>query len=191
MRKRSISPTSAITQHRGVGADPAQLAEHVDARVVAGERIDLAFRQLDLPVEVADQAEQAVESPARRLAQRELGEEATAAAAEEVGVLVLDALAGEQCVHAVLQRRAHPRHTTRWRSRSRRSRSSRGAMYASGSRSVRSRCASVRASTASVFTRAAAIAFVRKRMREVQLVPLLLEQVGQPLPAVGRLERDL
>src|SRR5205814_5739208 len=31
----------------------------------------------------------------------------------------------------------------------------------------------------------------RCRMREVQLVALLLEQVGEPLPAVGRLERDL
>jgi hypothetical protein len=40
----------------------------------------------------------------------------------------------------------------------------------------------VRASTASVFTRAAAIAFVRQRMREVQLVPLGLEQVSKPLP---------
>src|SRR6266581_4446181 len=28
-------------------------------------------------------------------------------------------------------------------------------------------------------------------MGEVQLVALLLEQVGEPLPAVGRLERDL
>jgi len=28
-------------------------------------------------------------------------------------------------------------------------------------------------------------------MREVQLVAGLLEQVGQPLPAVGRFERDL
>src|SRR5438093_4543048 len=30
-----------------------------------------------------------------------------------------------------------------------------------------------------------------QRVREVQLVALLLEQVGEPLPAVGRLERDL
>jgi hypothetical protein len=48
-------------------------------------------------------------SRARRLAQRQLGEEAAAARAEEVSVLVLDALAGEQGVDAVLQRRAHPR----------------------------------------------------------------------------------
>jgi hypothetical protein len=30
-----------------------------------------------------------------------------------------------------------------------------------------------------------------ERMGQVQLVAVVLEQVGQPLPAVGRLERDL
>src|SRR4051794_12967021 len=86
-------------QHRGVGADPAQLAEHVDAGVVAGERVDLTLRQLDLTVEVADQAEQTVETPPCRLAQIELGEEVTPARPEEVGVLVLDPLTDKQSVH--------------------------------------------------------------------------------------------
>jgi hypothetical protein len=76
---------------------------------VRGERVDLSLRQFDLAVEVADQAEQAVQSPAGRLAQGQLGQEAAAALAEEVGVLVLDPLPGEQGVHTVLQRRAHPR----------------------------------------------------------------------------------
>ena len=96
-------------QHRGVGADPAQLAEHLDAGVVAGERVDLTLRQLDLAIEVADQAEQTFETPACRLAQRQLGEERLSSFAEQIGVLVLDPLASEQGVHAVLQRRAHPR----------------------------------------------------------------------------------
>src|SRR5262249_61586556 len=64
--------------------------------------------QLDLAVEVVDQAEQAVEAPTCRLAQRQRGEIAAAALTEEVGVLVLDSLAGEQRVHAVLERRTHP-----------------------------------------------------------------------------------
>src|SRR3954447_24356238 len=65
-------------------------------------------------------------------------------------------------------------------------------MYASGSRSARNRCASVRASTASVFTRPEAIALVGPQgMREMQLAILVLEQLGQPLPAVGRLQREL
>jgi hypothetical protein len=77
-------------EHRRVGADPAQLAEHVDARVVAGKRVDLSLRQLDLAVEVTDQAEQTVESPPRRLAEGKLAQERASARAEEVGMLALD-----------------------------------------------------------------------------------------------------
>src|SRR5213596_1027944 len=47
-------------EHGGVGADPAQLAEDVDARVVACESVDLTLREFDLAVEIADQAEQTV-----------------------------------------------------------------------------------------------------------------------------------
>jgi hypothetical protein len=38
-------------EHRSVGTDPAQLAEDVDARVMARESVDLTFRLLDLAVE--------------------------------------------------------------------------------------------------------------------------------------------
>lgn len=95
-------------EHGRVAADPPQLAEDVDARVVAGERVDLALGLLDLAIEVADQAEQAPESPPRRLATGYLGEVASATLAEEVAVAVLDSPPGKQRVHPVLERRAHP-----------------------------------------------------------------------------------
>jgi hypothetical protein len=46
----------------------------------------------------------------------------------------------------------------------------------------------VRASTASVFTRAAAIAFLCPGMRQVQLDPVGLEQIRRPLPPEPSLE---
>jgi hypothetical protein len=95
-------------QHRDVAADAADLTEHLDEGVVVGARVDLAAGLLDLAVEAVDQHHAAVQPPAGRLAKRQLGEEAAAAGAEEVGVGGLDALAGEQGVDAVLQRRAHP-----------------------------------------------------------------------------------
>ena len=65
---------------------------------VAGARsevVDYLPRLLEVAVEVANEAEQAVETPACRLAQGQLGEEATSALAEQVGVLALDPLPGE------------------------------------------------------------------------------------------------
>ena len=70
-------------QHRRVRADRFQLDEDVDARVVLGERVDLAPGELDLAVEVIDQPEQAVEPATRRLPQLELGEEAASVRAEQ------------------------------------------------------------------------------------------------------------
>jgi hypothetical protein len=88
-------------------------------------------------------------------AQPQVSEEAPAADTEQVGVLALDARRAS---------RAWPRffRADLIRVKTIRGRSRLGATHASGSRSVRSRCASVRASTASVFTSAAAIAFVRR-----------------------------
>ena len=75
-------------------------------------------------------------------------------------MLVLDSLTGEQRVHTVLQRRAHPRQLDSvakqvaqitqlaW-------------SYVRLRQQIGTRQQSLRASTASVFTRAAAIAFVR------------------------------
>jgi hypothetical protein len=64
-------------------------------------------------------------------------------------------------------------------------------MYASGRSPVRSRCASVLASTASVLTRRGGDRLRPERVREVHVVAGLLEQLGQPLPPVGGLERHV
>jgi hypothetical protein len=41
-------------EHRGVAADAADLAEHVDARVMLGQSVDLAGGHPDLAIEVTD-----------------------------------------------------------------------------------------------------------------------------------------
>ena len=69
-------------QHRGVAADAADLGEHVDAVVGLGALLDLGGRCVDLAVEVVDQRDQAVQPPARRLAQLQVGEELASALAE-------------------------------------------------------------------------------------------------------------
>jgi len=60
---------------------------------VARKRVDLAPGQLDLAVEVTDQAEQAVEPPAGGFPEWELGQGASACA-EEVGTAAWDLVAG-------------------------------------------------------------------------------------------------
>ena len=72
-------------EHRGVAADAADLAEHVDAVVGLGALLDLGGRLVALAVEVVDQRDQAVEPPARRGAQLKLGQKLAAAFAEQVG----------------------------------------------------------------------------------------------------------
>ena len=64
-------------------------------------------------------------------------------------------------------------------------------MYASGNRPVRSRCASVRASTASVFTLAAAIARVRNGWARCTSKPASSSSSASHSPAISRLERDV
>ena len=93
-------------QQRRVAADPADLAEQLDALVGFGALVDLAGGRGDLAVKVADQREQAVESSARPVGQLQRGEVFAAGCAEQVCVLGQDALAGQQRVHAVLDRRA-------------------------------------------------------------------------------------
>jgi hypothetical protein len=93
-------------QHRRVAADPADLAQQLDALIGLGALVDLARGRGDLAVEVADQREQAVEPSTRRVGQLEAGEVLTAGGAEQVGVLGQDALLREQRVHAVLDRGA-------------------------------------------------------------------------------------
>src|SRR5512132_924342 len=78
----------------------------------------------------------------------------------------------------------------RWRSKARRSRTCWGAIQASGSRSARSSWARVAASTLSFFNLAEAMALGAAGMDQVRLQLQLLQQLHQPAPAVGRLERD-
>ena len=94
-------------EHRGVAPDAADLAQHLDALVGLRARVDLAGGGGDLAVEVTDQRHQAVQAPARAVGQLQAGEELAAGFAEQVCVLWQDALAGQQRVHAVLDRGAH------------------------------------------------------------------------------------
>jgi hypothetical protein len=88
-------------QHRGVVADPADLAQQLDALVGFGALVDLAGGGGDLAVEVTDQREQTVKPAAGAVWQRQGGEVVAASGAEQVGVLGQDPLSGHQRVHPV------------------------------------------------------------------------------------------
>jgi hypothetical protein len=94
-------------QHRRVAPDAADLGQHVDAIIGLGALLDLARGVGDLAVEVVDQGDQAVQAPARRLAQLERGEQFATTLAEQVGVLARDPVLGQDRVHAILECRAH------------------------------------------------------------------------------------
>src|SRR5437588_2318600 len=95
-------------QHRRVTADAADLSQDLDAIVSFGALIDLGAGRFELAVEVVDQRQQAIQTPAGRLAQLERLEKLAASLAEPVGTLAADAVLGEDRVDAVLERRAHP-----------------------------------------------------------------------------------
>jgi hypothetical protein len=104
---------------------------------------------------------------------------------------VRDPLAGKQRVDAVLERRAHPRQDNAVAEQitqvTQLTRSDIRLRQQVGAEQVgkRARVDRVRLHARSRDRLRA------QRMRETQLVPLLLEQIGEPFPAVGRLERDL
>ena len=102
------SPTSAIHEHRRVAADAADLAEHLHPLVGLGARVDLPGGGGDLAIKVTDQRQEAVQPPAGPVGQLEAREELLSALAEQVGVFLPDALSGQQRVHPVLDRGAHP-----------------------------------------------------------------------------------
>jgi uncharacterized membrane protein len=93
-------------QHRGVGTDPAQLAEQLDPLVGSGALVDLPGGLGDLAVEVVDQRHQTVQPPARPVGQHQLSQVAAPRGAEQVGVLRQNPLTGQQGVHPVLDRGA-------------------------------------------------------------------------------------
>src|SRR5271166_326060 len=178
-------------QHRRVGANPADLAEHRDALVGLGARLDLPSRRRELAVEVIDQRKDALDSPAGRLAQLQASQELSPGAPEQVCVVVAHALARERRMHPVLQRRAHLcqsdpvaqqlteitqlpggdvglRQHSRTKQLRERPRVDRVSLHARRSDGPRPR-----------------------RMSQVQLIAAVLEQLGEPLPAIGRLHRDL
>ena len=85
-------------------ADTGDAGEDGHARVVLGAGPDLSLDGLKLAVEVGDESEQALEPAPGRRGQRELTEEGSSFRPEELGAAVLDSLAGEQGVDAVLER---------------------------------------------------------------------------------------
>jgi hypothetical protein len=96
-------------QHRDVAPDPTDLGQHLDARVVLCEPVDLLRQRVDLAIEVCDQAQQHLEPPAWLWAQRHPIEGRVSGTSEQIGVPVPDALTRDQRVHAVLERGAHLR----------------------------------------------------------------------------------
>jgi hypothetical protein len=106
-------------------------------------------------------------------------------------VLVLDSLASEQRVHAVLQGRAHPRQHNAVAEQiakvTQLARSDVRLRQQIAAEQMRERA---RVNGVCLHTRRRD-RLRAQRMREVQLVPLLLEQLGQPFPTVGRLECHL
>jgi hypothetical protein len=94
-------------QHRRIAPDAVDLAQQPNALVAFGLAVDVFGGSVDLPVEVLNERQQAVDSLARRRSQLDRGEELSPGLSEQVGVLVDDAVPGEDRVHAILDRRAH------------------------------------------------------------------------------------
>ena len=153
-------------------------------------RVDLAAGRIDLARELGEQREQAVHAPARRLAQLDVGEKARATGPEQIAVGPLDALLGQDRADAVLERRAHAgerdavaQQITQVAQLTRRDIGLRQQVAA---QQVRERA---RVDRVGLHPRRGD-RLGPERVREVQLVAGVLEQIGQPLPAVGRLQRD-
>jgi hypothetical protein len=96
-------------QQRQVAPDAADLTQHLDALVVLGALIDVSGERVDLAVKVADQPQQHVKPCPWLGPKLEFGQKRAAAGAEQLAVAMLDALAGDQRVHAILQRGSHLR----------------------------------------------------------------------------------
>jgi hypothetical protein len=159
-------------------------------RVVLGAGLDLPLHGRELAIEVGDEGEEALEPAVGGRRQGELGEEAPPSRAEELGAPVLDALAGEEGVDAVLERGAQAGEADvvaeKLPQLAQLARRHVGLGEQVGAQEV-----GERACVDGVRLHARGGDRLRvARMGEVELDPLALEQVGQPLPAEGGLESD-
>lgn len=77
----------------------------------------------------------------------------------------------------------------RWRGSARNWRTAGDAIQAPGSRSARSNCAKIAASTLSFFSLAEAIALHRRGLHQVRLEPVVLQKICQPAPPERRIDR--
>ena len=178
-------------QHRGVAADPADLAQQLDALVGLRALVDLAGGGGDLAVEVADQPEQAVEPPAGSVGQLEGGEELAAGLPNRSACSGrIPWRASSACTRFLIEVRRCTS-VARCRSRSRRSRSSRRGDVRlgqqAGAQQVRERA---RVDRIGLHARGGDRAGAQ-RVREVHVKAGVREQLREPLPAIGRLQRDV
>lgn len=114
-------------EHRDVAADAADL-QSTSTKGSSLARASISRLVRSISREVGDQRERAVESSARRFAQLKLGEEAQAASPEHVAVGGAIPFLARIAATRFLSAERILVSATRWRNRSRRSRSSRGAM---------------------------------------------------------------
>jgi hypothetical protein len=162
-----------------------------DARVILGAGLDLPLHRRELAVEIGDQGEQALEAAAGGLGQRELAEEGTSPRPEELSAPVLDTLTRKQRVDAILQRGPHAREPDVMADKlpqlAQLARSDVGLREQIRAQQMRERA---RVDGVGLHPRGGDRLGL-PRMSKMELDPLRLEQVRQPLPAKGRLECDL
>ena len=147
---------------RSERADAGQLGEHLDPRVGPGALADLPVQPVDPVLQGVDQAQvipgqlagHRRQLPGRR-ARRGRGRSSTRRPAGH------DPWSATMAWIRLRSRVRSRTSATRWRSSARSCRIAGGAIQASGSRSARSSCAKIAASTLSFFNRAEAIALHR------------------------------
>jgi len=158
---------------------------------VLGEPVDLGGERVDLAVEVRDQAQQHVQARSWLGAQLEFDQKGAATGAEQLAVAVLDPLPRDQRVDAVLQRGPHLREHKPLAQQiaqiAQLTRSDVGLRQQIGAQQLRQRA---RIDRVGLHPRRSD-RLRAQRMREMQLAALALQQLRQPLPTVGRLEREL
>jgi hypothetical protein len=178
-------------EHRGVAPDPADLAEHLHPLVGLGARVDLTGGRGDLAIKVTDQRQEAVQPPAGPVGQLEAREELLSALAEQVGVFLPDALSGQQRVDPVLDRGAHPaQHGAVPQQLAQVAQLGRGDVRLGQKPRAQQVREGLGVDRVGLHPRGGD-RLGPQRMREVHVLARLLQQVGEPLPAVGRLERDV
>jgi hypothetical protein len=143
-----------------------------------------------ITVEVVDRAQQRIQSSPRPGTQPQLGQKAPAAGAEQVGVLTLDAVPSQQRVDAVLQRGAHMgQHDALAQQVAQIPELARGDIRLRqqvGAQQVRQR---PRVDRVGLHARRCD-RLGAQRMRQMQLAAAILQQLRQPLPTVGGLQRE-